>query len=114
MAKTNKMGLTIQQVSQAGELLVASEINLHGASAAQFSGNMPGIDLVAIDVPRTRLVGIQVKTRTSGQGLADQYPARSSARAEPRRDGVLGVCRSGNAAGRVLRSARVVGRERDP
>ena len=68
MAKTNKMGLTIQQVSQAGELLVASEINLHGAYAAQFSGNMPGIDLVAIDVPRTRLVGIQVKTRTSGQG----------------------------------------------
>jgi hypothetical protein len=62
------MGLTIQQVSQAGELLVAIEINLRGAYAAQFSGNMPGIDLVAIDVPRTRLVGIQVKTRTSGQG----------------------------------------------
>jgi hypothetical protein len=61
------MKLTTQQVARAGEHLVAAEINLRGGYAAMFTGNMPGIDLLATDVDRTRTIGIQVKTRSRGR-----------------------------------------------
>jgi hypothetical protein len=57
------MKLKTQQVGQAGEHLVAAEIHLRGGYAAMFTGNMPGIDLLASDVGRTRSIAIQVKTR---------------------------------------------------
>jgi hypothetical protein len=61
-----KARLTTQQVGQAGEHLVAAEIHLRGGYAATFTGNMPGIDVLATDAARTRTVQLQVKTRSSG------------------------------------------------
>jgi Holliday junction resolvase-like predicted endonuclease len=55
-----------QQVGQAGEHFVAAELHRRGAYAVTFAGNMPGIDILASNVARTRTVSIQVKTKTAG------------------------------------------------
>ena len=54
------------QVGRAGEYLVAAEILRRGGYAVTFSGNMPGIDILASDADHRRKVTIQVKTRTGG------------------------------------------------
>lgn len=54
------------QVGRAGELLVAAEIHRRGGYATAFSGNMPGIDILASNVDHSRLVTIQVKTKSRG------------------------------------------------
>ena len=55
-----------QQTARAGEYFVAAELNRRGAYSVTFAGNMPGIDIVASNVTRTRTVFIQVKTRRAG------------------------------------------------
>ncbi len=54
------------QTGQAGEYFVAAELNRRGAYSVTFSGNMPGIDIIASNVTRNRTVFIQVKTRRAG------------------------------------------------
>ena len=78
-----KLKLTAQQVARAGEHLVAAEIHLRGGYAAMFTGNMPGVDLLASDTARTRTVHLQVKTRTSGSWHSNTRRAR---RREPIED----------------------------
>ena len=56
MAQTDKTG-------RAGEHYVAAELNKRGAYASPFSGNVPGIDIVATDDGRERMAYIQVKTK---------------------------------------------------
>ena len=51
---------------RAGEHYVAAEINRRGAYASPFSGNVPGIDVVAADHSGKRTVYIQVKTARRG------------------------------------------------
>ena len=54
-------------IGRAGEHYVAAELNRRGVYASPFSGNVPGIDIVATDHLRERMVYIQVKTkRTAG------------------------------------------------
>jgi hypothetical protein len=60
------MKLSAQQVARAGEHLVAAEINLRGGYAAMITGNMPEIGLLAANAARTRTIGVQVITRSSG------------------------------------------------
>lgn len=55
-----------QQTGQAGEHFVAAELNRRGAFAVTFAGNMPGIDILASNEKRSRIVQIQVKTRRAG------------------------------------------------
>jgi hypothetical protein len=55
-----------QQVARAGEHFVAGELHRRGAYAVVFSGNMPGIDVLASDRAQTRTVALQVKTKTTG------------------------------------------------
>jgi hypothetical protein len=55
-----------QQVGRAGELYVAAEIHRRGGYAVTFAGNMPGIDMLACDVTKSRRISIQVKTRSAG------------------------------------------------
>ena len=56
MAQTDTIG-------RAGEHYVAAELNRRGAYASPFSGNVPGIDIVATDSEQKRMVYIQVKTK---------------------------------------------------
>lgn len=49
-------------IGRAGEHYVAAELNRRGAYASPFSGNVPGIDIVATDEDQERQVYIQVKT----------------------------------------------------
>ena len=56
MLKTNTIG-------RAGEHYVAAEINRRGAYASPFSGNVPGIDVIATDARQERVAFIQVKTK---------------------------------------------------
>ena len=56
MAKTDKIG-------RAGEHYVAAELNKRGAYASPFSGNVPGIDIVATDDQQEGMAYIQVKTK---------------------------------------------------
>ena len=56
MARTDTIG-------RAGEHYVAAELNKRGAYASPFSGNVPGIDIVATDSEREHMVYIQVKTK---------------------------------------------------
>ncbi len=56
MAQTDKIG-------RAGEHYVAAELNRRGAYASPFSGNVPGIDIVATDDERQNMAYIQVKTK---------------------------------------------------
>ena len=51
---------------RAGEHYVAAEINRRGAYASPFSGNVPGMDVVAADRSGKRTVYIQVKTSRKG------------------------------------------------
>ena len=55
--------LPTDTTGRAGEHYVAAELNRHGVYATPFSGNVPGIDIIATDVDRKRMVYIQVKTR---------------------------------------------------
>ena len=50
-------------IGRAGEHYVAAELNRRGAYAVTFAGDMPGIDIVATSVERTRTVYLQVKTK---------------------------------------------------
>lgn len=54
------------QTGRAGEYFVAAELSRRGAYAVTFAGNMPGIDVVASNVTRTKTVFIQVKARRAG------------------------------------------------
>ena len=74
-------------IGRAGEHYVAAELNRRGAYASPFSGNVPGIDIVATDAKRTRIAYIQVKTKQRlgtnwqlGNGLAQGWgiPAGAS------------------------------------
>ena len=65
------MKLRNQQVGQAGEHFVAAELHRRGAYAVTFSGNMPDIDIYASNVDRTRMIAIQVKTKTAGSWHTD-------------------------------------------
>ena len=56
MAPTNTIG-------RAGEHYVAAELNKRGAYASPFSGNVPGIDIVATNQKHEHEVFIQVKTK---------------------------------------------------
>lgn len=60
-------GLRNQLTQRAGEHFVAAEINRRGAIATPFSGNMPGIDIIAFDASRQREVYVQVKTKTKSK-----------------------------------------------
>ena len=53
-------------IGRAGEHYVAAELNRRGAYASPFSGNVPGIDIVATDADRTNVAYIQVKTKREG------------------------------------------------
>lgn len=61
------------QVGRAGELYVAAEIHRRGGYAVTFAGNMPGIDMLACDITKSRRISIQVKTRHTGTWHA-RYP----------------------------------------
>ena len=50
-------------IGRAGEHYVAAELNRRGAYASPFSGNLPGIDIVATNYDKTSMVYIQVKTK---------------------------------------------------
>ena len=54
------------RIGRAGEHYVAAELNRRGAYASPFSGNVPGIDIVATDHARKLMVYIQVKTKRQG------------------------------------------------
>ncbi len=56
MAQTDKIG-------RAGEHYVAAELNKRGAYASPFSGNVPGIDIVATDGGQAHPAFLQVKTK---------------------------------------------------
>ncbi len=60
------MKLKTDQVGRAGESFVAAEILRRGGYAVTFSGNMPGIDILASDAEHLRTITLQVKTRTTG------------------------------------------------
>ena len=51
------------KIGRAGEHYVAAELNRRGAYASPFSGNVPGIDIVATDDDMKRTAYIQVKTK---------------------------------------------------
>jgi len=57
-----------QQKCRAGEACVVAELNKRGAYATSFAGNMPNIDILAMDQNQTRSVYIQVKTKINPQG----------------------------------------------
>ena len=54
------------KIGRAGEHYVAAELNRRGAYASPFSGNVPDIDIVAMDDGRESVAFIQVKTRARG------------------------------------------------
>lgn len=60
-------GLRNQLTQRAGEHFVAAEVNRRGAVATPFSGNMPGIDIIAFDSRRKREIYLQVKTKTKSK-----------------------------------------------
>ena len=53
-------------IVRAGEHYVAAELNRRGAYASPFSGNVPGIDIIATDDGQNRMAYIQVKTKRGG------------------------------------------------
>lgn len=67
------------QVGRAGEYFVAAEIVRRGGYAVTFSGNMPGIDIIASDPDQTRMVTVQVKTKTRGDWQTSTRRARPHA-----------------------------------
>ena len=76
-------------IGRAGEHYVAAELNRRGAYASPFSGNVPGIDIVATDSEQNRMVYIQVRASkpsdlqsTAGElplGTDGRYPRMRSA-----------------------------------
>ena len=54
-------------VARAGEHYVAAEINWRGAYASPWAGNLPGIDIVAMDNRRDKVAYIQVKSKRPDQ-----------------------------------------------
>jgi hypothetical protein len=66
--KTRPVKLTNQQVGRAGEHFVAAEIHRRGGYAVMFTGNMPGIDMLASNRDNTHRVSIQVKTKGPNSG----------------------------------------------
>ena len=56
-------------VGRAGEHYVAAAINQRGAYASPWAGNLPGIDIVAMNEKRSHRAYIQVKTK----GPKEQY-----------------------------------------
>jgi hypothetical protein len=54
------------QIGRAGEYYVAAELNRRGFDAVTFTGNMPGIDIMASRVGEGHTVFIQVKTKRRG------------------------------------------------
>ncbi len=62
------MKLSNQQVGRAGEHFVAAEIHRRGGYAVMFTGNMPGIDMLASNRDNTHRVSIQVKTKGPNSG----------------------------------------------
>ena len=63
---TAKPKSSTDKIGRAGEHYVAAELNRRGAYASPFSGNVPGIDIVATDDSRERMAYIQVKTKREG------------------------------------------------
>ena len=53
-------------IGRAGEHYVAAELNRRGAYVSPFSGNVPGIDIVATDDNCEHMIYIQVKTKREG------------------------------------------------
>ena len=58
-----KMKLGRDMVGRAGEHFVAAELNRHGAYASPWAGNLPGIDIVAMNASQEKPAFIQVKTK---------------------------------------------------
>ena len=69
-------GRGTDKVGRAGEHYVAAELNRRGAYASPFSGNVPGIDIVATDDDMKRMAYIQVKTKRGHSKLAHGPKAR--------------------------------------
>ena len=65
-SKTSR-GTHNQQVARAGEHFVVAELNKRGVFAVNFAGNMPRIDLIACNRDQSRMVLIQVKSKSGGQ-----------------------------------------------
>ena len=55
--------LSTDNIGRAGEHYVAAKLNRRGAYASPFSGNVPGIDIIATDDDQNRMAYIQVKTK---------------------------------------------------
>jgi hypothetical protein len=68
MRRSADRGARNHLVAMAGEHLVVGELNRRNAYAFMSAGSMPGYDIVACDLARTRAVYIQVKTRRSRSG----------------------------------------------
>ena len=54
------------KIGRAGEHYVAATLSRYGAYASPFSGNVPDIDVVAMNSRRERVVYIQVKAKREG------------------------------------------------
>ncbi len=67
-----------QQTARSGEAFVVAELNRRGAYAVPFAGNMPGIDILATNINRSRVVKIQVKTKTKGDWQTSTDEGRPS------------------------------------
>lgn len=66
-----------QQTARSGEFFVAAELNRRGFDAVTFTGNMPGIDAIAV-TSRRKTFFIQVKTQRDSGGW--QVDVRERAR----------------------------------
>ena len=58
---------------RAGEHFVAGELNRRGAYASPWAGNLPDIDIVAMNADREKAVFIQVKTKGSFETWHGDY-----------------------------------------
>jgi hypothetical protein len=58
---------TTWNISQVATIsFVVAELNRKGAYATSFAGNLPGMDIIASNVEKTRKAFIQVKTKITG------------------------------------------------
>ena len=60
------MKLPTDMLGRAGEHFVAAELNRRGVYASPWAGNLPGIDIVAMDGAKKKTAYIQVKAKTGG------------------------------------------------
>ena len=69
------MKLPTDMLGRAGEHFVAAELNRRGVYASPWAGNLPGIDIVAMDGAKEKTAYIQVKAKTGGdwQGSYIRY-----------------------------------------